>query len=660
MPRVRDDDAIKRATQEAQERFPLEDDFQFMPGDPCAICGVNLGTRDAHGVGAHVGCQKKFAQYTRRSVDDIAPAPQHVWAVLWELFRSQYSAMDTHLERRVEHFNVSSSVQYFLPRRRELLAEYNPARKRAMDLTDARRKRMIDFLTEAYSSGRTPTKEEVEAAINGRAMYEGKGEHERMMYEAAKKSDVAKRLVADGMPEALAANIVMDTTRALALGHKPLCPLTPDELRRGAVVLRPRISRTTGNYYEQTYDQNGFVVSTRAPAGVAPDLVAAMNLYIEDEFCCRLGWETGMNREKPAYLEKYQFSKSLWTEHVQNTAGNAYEAAVSYQSSMLGNIDAVLDERDALRRTNERVPLAGAAANRVRAVKKASAVEATEAHWGRPVDAVAPLTVDEAAVREAIKAMFAAAAADPDVGVIGPASGLGTEAAQAARDSAHALMTAPETAREIFRIHAAGGGSGLQIETSQGRVGPGHSVVPTEQPARKAEENSMTTENEKPAIPGTMSIFTQNVKRAGRNTALKTFNNQLAEAIIAVSKDKFPWVDTVEGRLAMTNAAPLILHQLCVRFPNMFPAASAGRIAALAELASEHAMTDAMEQVLSHFMPMVQAFITVASAALEKMPEDVREELDAKAGKEKEKLPAPSEEQQVVSKRKAAAANKTL
>jgi hypothetical protein len=41
----------------------------------------------------------------------------------------------------------------------------------------------------------------------------------------------------------------------------------------------------------------------------------------------------------------------------------------------------------------------------------------------------------------------------------------------------------------------------------------------------------------------------------------------------------------------------------------------------------------------------------------------VREELDAKAGKEKEKLPAaaaPSEEQQVVSKRKAAAANKTL
>jgi hypothetical protein len=173
----------------------------------------------------------------------------------------------------------------------------------------------------------------------------------------------------------------------------------------------------------------------------------------------------------------------------------------------------------------------------------------------------------------------------------------------------------------------------------------------------------MTTENEKPAIPGTMSIFTQNVKRAGRNTALKTFNSQLAEAIVAVSKDKFPWVDTVEGRLAMTNAAPLILHQLCVRFPNMFPAASAGRIAALAELASEHAMTDAMEQVLSHFMPMVQAFITVASAALEKMPEDVREELDAKAGKEKEKLPAaPSEEQQVAAKRgkAAVAANKTL
>lgn len=172
----------------------------------------------------------------------------------------------------------------------------------------------------------------------------------------------------------------------------------------------------------------------------------------------------------------------------------------------------------------------------------------------------------------------------------------------------------------------------------------------------------MTTENEKSpdSIPGTMSIFTKNVKRAGRNTALKTFNSQLAEAIVAVSKDKFPWVDTVEGRLAMTNAAPLILHQLCVRFPNMFPAASAGRIAALAELASEHAMTDAMEQVLAHFMPMVQAFITVASAALEKMPEDVREELDAKAGKEKEKLPAPSEEQQVVSKRKAAAANKTL
>jgi hypothetical protein len=284
--------------------------------------------------------------------------------------------------------------------------------------------------------------------------------------------------------------------------------------------------------------------------------------------------------------------------------------------------------------------------------------------------------VDEAAVREAVKAMFAAAAADPDVGVIGPASGLGTEAAQAARDSAHALMTAPETAREVLRVHAAGGGSGLQIETSQGRVGLGHTAIPAKQPARKAEENNMTTEkspefatsgvsslSNAPAIPGTMSIFTQNVKRAGRNTALKTFNNQLAEAIIAVSKDKFPWVDTVEGRLAMTNAAPLILHQLCVRFPNMFPAASAARIAALAELASEHAMTDAMEQVLSHFMPMVQAFITVASAALEKMPEDVREELDAKAGKEKEKLPAaPSEEQQVAAKRgkAAVAANKTL
>jgi hypothetical protein len=629
MPRVRDDDAIKRATQEAQERFPVEDDFQFMPGDPCAICGVELGPRDAHGAGAHFGCQKKFAQYTRHSVDDLAPAPQHVWAFLWDLFRAQCVSLDTSLERRIDRYAVGSAAQTYLPRRRELLAEKNPVRKRAMELTDARRQRMIDFLTEAYSSGRKPTKEEVEAAINGHAVErsveqdEGKGEHERMMYEAAKKSDVAKRLVADGMPEASAANIVMDTARALALGHKPLCPLTPDELRRGAVVLRPRISRTTGNYYEQTYDQNGFVVSTRAPAGVAPDLVVAMNLYIENEFCCRLGWGTGVNREKPLYLERYQFSKSLWTEHVQNTAGNAYEAAVSYQSSLLGHIDAVLDERDALR-----VPLAGAAANRVRAVKKASAVEATEAHWGRPVDAVAPLAADArgaAAAREAIKAAFAAAAADPDVGIVGA--------------------------------------SGLQIETSQGRVGPGHSVIPTEQPARKAEENNMTTENEKPAIPGTMSIFTQNVKRAGRNTALKTFNNQLAEAIIAVSKDKFPWVDTVEGRLAMTNAAPLILHQLCVRFPNMFPAASAARIAALAELASEHAMTDAMEQVLSHFMPMVQAFITVASAALEKMPEDVREELDAKAGKEKEKLPAaPSEEQQVAAKRgkAAVAANKTL
>lgn len=629
MPRVRDDDAIKRATQEAQERFPVEDDFQFMPGDPCAICGVELGPRDAHGAGAHFGGQKKFAQYTRHSVDDLAPAPQHVWAFLWDLFRAQCVSLDTSLERRIDRYAVGSAAQTYLPRRRELLAEKNPVRKRAMELTDARRQRMIDFLTEAYSSGRKPTKEEVEAAINGHAVErsveqdEGKGEHERMMYEAAKKSDVAKRLVADGMPEASAANIVMDTARALALGHKPLCPLTPDELRRGAVVLRPRISRTTGNYYEQTYDQNGFVVSTRAPAGVAPDLVVAMNLYIENEFCCRLGWGTGVNREKPLYLERYQFSKSLWTEHVQNTAGNAYEAAVSYQSSLLGHIDAVLDERDALR-----VPLAGAAANRVRAVKKASAVEATEAHWGRPVDAVAPLAADArgaAAAREAIKAAFAAAAADPDVGIVGA--------------------------------------SGLQIETSQGRVGPGHSVIPTEQPARKAEENSMTTENEKPAIPGTMSIFTQNVKRAGRNTALKTFNSQLAEAIVAVSKDKFPWVDTVEGRLAMTNAAPLILHQLCVRFPNMFPAASAGRIAALAELASEHAMTDAMEQVLSHFMPMVQAFITVASAALEKMPEDVREELDAKAGKEKEKLPAaPSEEQQVAAKRgkAAVAANKTL
>jgi hypothetical protein len=60
---------------------------------------------------------------------------------------------------------------------------------------DARRQRMIDFLTEAYSSGRKPTKEEVEAAINGHAVErsveqdEGKGEHERMMYEAAKNSD---------------------------------------------------------------------------------------------------------------------------------------------------------------------------------------------------------------------------------------------------------------------------------------------------------------------------------------------------------------------------------------------------------------------------------------------------------------------------------------
>lgn len=612
MPRVRDDDAIKRATQEAQERFPVEDDFQFMPGDPCAICGVELGPRDAYGIGAHVGCQKKFAQYARHSVDDLAPAPQHVWAFLWDLFRAQCVSLDTSLERRIDRYAVGSAVQTYLSRRRELLAEENPVRKRAMDLADARRQRMIDFLTEAYSSGRTPTKEEVEAAINGRAMYEGKGEHERMMYEAAKKSDVAKRLVADGMPEALAANIVMDTTRALALGHKPLCPLTPDELRRGAVVLRPRISRTTGNYYEQTYDQNGFVVSTRAPAGVAPDLVVAMNLYIEDEFCCRLGWGTGVNREKPLYLERYQFSKSLWTEHVQNTAGNAYEAAVSYQSSLLGNIDAALDERDAKR----------AEAAKFEKAKRAEAAQ----------------------FEEALQAARAAAWA------------------RVPRRGVPDLMTAPETAREIFRIHAAGGGSGLQIETSQGRVGPGHSVIPTEQPAQKAEESNMTTENEKSpdSIPGTMSIFTKNVKRAGRNTALKTFNSQLAEAIVAVSKDKFPWVDTVEGRLAMTNAAPLILHQLCVRFPNMFPAASAGRIAALAELASEHAMTDAMEQVLAHFMPMVQAFITVASAALEKMPEDVREELDAKAGKEKEKLPAPSEEQQVVSKRKAAAANKTL
>lgn len=622
MPRVRDDDAIKRATQEAQERFPVEDDFQFMPGDPCAICGVELGRMTAYdGVGAHVGCVRKLGKFV--NLEDISPVHHHVWAVLWERFQIYRMNMSDHLRTAFSPSEVQAAVNSLMLKRRDILAERNPARRTAMDLASERRKRMIDFLTEAYSSGRTPTKEEVEAAINGRAMYEGKGEHERMMYEAAKKSDVAKRLVADGMPEASAANIVMDTARALALGHKPLCPLTPDELRRGAVVLRPRISRTTGNYYEQTYDQNGFVVSTRAPAGVAPDLVVAMNLYIEDEFCCRLGWGTGVNREKPLYLERYQFSKSLWTEHVQNTAGNAYEAAVSYQRSMLGNIDAALDERDALR-----VPLAGAAANRVRAVKKASAVEATEAHWGRPVDAVAPLAADArgaAAAREAIKAAFAAAAADPDVGIVGA--------------------------------------SGLQIETSQGRVGPGHSVIPTEQPARKAEESNMTTENEKPAIPGTMSIFTQNVKRAGRNTALKTFNNQLAEAIIAVSKDKFPWVDTVEGRLAMTNAAPLILHQLCVRFPNMFPAASAARIAALAELASEHAMTDAMEQVLSHFMPMVQAFITVASAALEKMPEDVREELDAKAGKEKEKLPAaaaPSEEQQVVSKRKAAAANKTL
>lgn len=58
-------------------------------------------------------------------------------------------------------------------------------------------------------------------------------------------------------------------------------------------------------------------------------------------------------------------------------------------------------------------------------------------------------------------------------------------------------------------------------------------------------------------------------------------------------------------------------------------APAAARIAALAELASEHAMTDGMEQLLAHFMPMVQAFIAVASTALDSMPEDVKAELDA-------------------------------
>ena len=150
--------------------------------------------------------------------------------------------------------------------------------------------------------------------------------------------------------------------------------------------------------------------------------------------------------------------------------------------------------------------------------------------------------------------------------------------------------------------------------------------------------------------PSTLSVARANFKKAAINAPLITMNQELAGLVITMGKDKFPWLDTPKARAALENVTPLMLHEMAVTFPNLFPKNSAPRFAALAALASEHAMTDAMQLVLAEFMPMVKAFIAVAATALEALPDEVKEELDAQ--KPAAALEAPAEN----TKRGAAAA----
>jgi len=217
---------------------------------------------------------------------------------------------------------------------------------------------------------------------------------------------------------------------------------------------------------------------------------------------------------------------------------------------------------------------------------------------------------------------------DPQVAVNAPAAyGFEKEELEAARYSALDPMDELSRADHIR----------LQLLAAE-KEGPMTTTPPEK-------EETMPT----PA-PSTLSVARANFKKAAINAPLITMNQELAGLVITMGKDKFPWLDTPKARAALENVTPLMLHEMAVTFPNLFPKNSAPRFAALAALASEHAMTDAMQLVLAEFMPMVKAFIAVAATALEALPDEVKEELDAQ--KPAAALEAPAEN----TKRGAAAA----
>ena len=540
MPRVRDTPTVaelrikaRDARARADAAARAADDMVFLPSDPCAICGGDLGPEPTS-YGTHTGCAARVLELHAGCSDilhllshlgvDAAPTAVNIWALFWETYQVRRL-------RDVIKYASYSDVVYRARERRSTLAQQNIVRRAAMDAAEAECAAMAAYDKEEEE--RNATQAELDA-----------------MDEAIEATRAAEQLRV-ATPQAIA--------DALYPRRTPLGPLTPQELAAGGRVLTP-----SKDGQELVHGDEG-IIAVRHP------LTAVRPKPIKNRLSL---WGRG------GYLGWVEFIDSdLNKDDAHIFMPSELDGAVNGGYQWVNNCAAEL-----LAKTGGAAALAALNADRAR-------TDPLGAELARAHERLDPLGARIAAAR-------AAEQLDP-IGFINMMDGI-----------------------KLFQ----------QLSNADGVISRDISIpndsseAPITEPTTK--EAPVANDESTPA-PSTTAMLTRNMKKAARNTTVKTLNKQLAELVITMSKDKFPWVNSAEGRAALENVAPLVLHQLCVRFPNMFPRESAARIAALAELASEHAMTDGMEQLLAHFMPMVQAFIAVASTALDSMPEDVKAELDA-------------------------------
>lgn len=554
MPRLRDTPTVaelrikaRDARAKAEAMAQAADDLRFLPSDPCAICGGDLGP-EATEYGTHPGCLvsvlethagcKGALHLLSHLGIDVPPTAANIWALLWEAYRQR----GTHTHNAIRHVSYHEVLNRGRDRR-ETLMHHNVVRRAAKDADEAERAALAAYDKE--EAERDATQAELDA-----------------MDEAIEATRAAEQLRV-ATPQAIA--------DALYPRRTPLGPLTPQELAAGGVLLVPS-NDGMENVLGAASDGSSLIAVRHPPTAVRPKPIKnRLSLWGRDEY---LGWvefiDTDLNKD-----DAHIFLPS----ELDGAVNGGYQWVNDRAAALLA-------------KTGGAAALAALNAERARTDPLTAAdVVAMGAELARAHEQLDPLG-----------ARIAAAQAAEQFDPLRFMSKDGIKLAQVYMDGA--------VSRDIS-------------------VPNDSSEAPTEVTTEPTTKEAPVANDEATFAPSTTTMLTRNMKKAARNTTVKTLNKQLAELVITMSKDKFPWVNSAEGRAALENVAPLVLHQLCVRFPNMFPRESAARIAALAELASEHAMTDGMEQLLAHFMPMVQAFIAVASTALDSMPEDVKAELDA-------------------------------